>query len=133
LSNCLHPSVKSLLGRSAPASPLQNSGESTLDAAVRITKSMSGECLVIQGPPGTGKTYTASRLIESLLAAEKRVGVASNSHKVVANLLAACGDAAREKKRTMYGIKVGDDPDDPLFSANPSLTYIKDNPKGRAE
>ena len=56
---------------------------------------MNGGCLVIQGPPGTGKTYTASCMIDSLLAAGKKVGVTSNSHKAVVNLLKACGDAAR--------------------------------------
>jgi predicted RecB family nuclease len=133
LSNSLHPSVKAFLERSAPASPLQNAGESPLDAALRVTASMSGGCLVIQGPPGTGKTYTASRMIEALLSAGKKVGVASNSHKAVVNLLAACGDAAREKGRTLHGIKVGDEPDEPLFSANPGLTHIKDTGDARAD
>jgi uncharacterized protein len=132
LSRSLPPSVKSFLERSTPLLSLQEPGESTLDAALRITKLMSGGCLVIQGPPGTGKTYTASRVIEALLASEKKVGVASNSHKAVVNLLTACGEAAREKGRTLHGIKVGDEPDDPLFAANPGLVHVKDNPKGRA-
>jgi len=55
LSNALHAPVKSLLGAFSAGEPLQNSGESPLDAALRIVKSMSGGCLVIQGPPGTGK------------------------------------------------------------------------------
>ena len=55
---------------------------------------MAGGCLVIQGPPGTGKTFTASRVIAALLAAGKRVGVASNSHKAMMNLMLACGEAA---------------------------------------
>ena len=97
LSNVLHSPVKSLLERRAPANPLQKDGESPLNAALRIVASMSGGCLVIQGPPGTGKTYTAACLIDTLLAAGKNIGVASNSHKAVVNLLAACGEQAEQK------------------------------------
>ena len=99
LTNDLHPPVKSLLERLTPANPLQVDGESTVDAALRIIGLMNGGCLVIQGPPGTGKTYTASCMIDSLLAAGKKVGVTSNSHKAVVNLLKACGDAARRNGR----------------------------------
>jgi predicted RecB family nuclease len=132
LSNSLHASVKSLLVRSAPASPLQKDGDAPLDAALRITVLMSGGCLVIQGPPGTGKTYTASCMIEALLAAGKKVGVASNSHKAVVNLLAECGEAARRNGHKLVGIKVGDEPDGPLHSANPGLNHIQDTSAARA-
>ena len=73
LSGKLHAPVAALLNRVPPATPLQNTGESSTDAAIRIAGSMSGGCLVIQGPPGTGKTYTASRVITALLAAGKRL------------------------------------------------------------
>lgn len=43
--------------------------------------------LLIQGPPGAGKTYTSAQAIVALLAAGKRIGVASNSHKAINNLL----------------------------------------------
>jgi uncharacterized protein len=43
--------------------------------------------LFIQGPPGAGKTWTGAHRIVDLLAEGKRVGVASNSHKAIANLL----------------------------------------------
>ena len=126
LSKSLHPPVAALLNRVPPAATLQNAGESTADAAVRITHTMSGGCLVIQGPPGTGKKHTASRVITALLAAGKKAGVASNSHKAVLNLLLACGDAARENGRHLQGIKVGGDDEGPLFSSNPALQYAKD-------
>ena len=130
-SKRLHPTIRAFLERSAPADPLQQPGEPPLEAAVRLIKSMSGACLVIQGPPGTGKTYTAARMIDALLATGKRVGIASNSHKVVFNLLTECGKIARENQRTLSGIKVGDDPNDPVFAVNPGLIYVKDNPKAR--
>lgn len=133
LTNDLHPPVKSLLERLTPANPLQVDGESTVDAAVRIIGLMNGGCLVIQGPPGTGKTYTASCMIDSLLAADKKVGVTSNSHKAVVNLLKACGDAARRNGHKLVGLKVGDEPDKDLHSANPDLRYVKDTGAARAE
>lgn len=43
--------------------------------------------LLIQGPPGAGKTYTSAQAIVALLAAGRRIGVASNSHKAINNLL----------------------------------------------
>jgi predicted RecB family nuclease len=132
LSGSLSAPVKSLLERSAPTKSLQKSGESPLDSALRLVKSMSGECLTTQGPPGTGKTYTASCMIDALLAAGKTVGVTSNSHKAIVNLLSACGDTARRNGRKLVGIKAGDEPDDCLHAANPGLTHIKNNPDARA-
>jgi uncharacterized protein len=70
-------------------------------------------------------------MIDALLAAGKKVGVTSNSHKAVINLLAACGDVARRNDRKLVGIKVGDEPDPNLHSANPGLSHIDDNPKAR--
>jgi len=126
-SGTLHSPVSALLNRIPPAlAPLQSPGESVTDAAIRVTGLMSGGCLVIQGPPGTGKTHTASRVIAALLAAGKKVGVASNSHKAVLNLLIACGEAASENGCLLHGIKVGGDADGPLFSSNPRMRHVKD-------
>lgn len=44
--------------------------------------------LAIQGPPGSGKTYSGARMICTLLAAGRRVGITGTSHKVIGNLLA---------------------------------------------
>jgi uncharacterized protein len=126
LSGQLHAPVAALLNRVPPAATLQNTGELTTDAAIRVTRSMSGGCLVVQGPPGTGKTHTASRVIAAMLAAGKKVGVASNSHKAVVNLLIACGDAARKTGGLLHGIKVGGESEGPLFSSNSGLQHIKD-------
>ena len=125
LSEQLHAPVAALLNRLPPAAPLQMAGESATDAAIRVTRVMSGGCLVVQGPPGTGKTYTASRVIIALLAAGKKVGVSSNSHKAVVNLLIACGEAARQSGGSLQGIKVGDESEGPLFSSNPDLYHVE--------
>jgi len=101
--------------------PLQIAGETSTDAAIRVTGLMSGGCLVVQGPPGTGKIYTASRVIPSLLAAGKKIGVASNRHKAIVNLLNACGEASQPSGRNLQVIKVGGEAEGPLFSSNPGL------------
>ena len=130
LSKELHPPVAALLNRVPPAITMQKADESVLDAAIRITGSMSGGCLVVQGPPGTGKTYTAARVITTLLAAGKKVGITSNSHKAVVNLLIECGKAAIESSRPLQGIKVGGDAESTLFSSNPNLKHIENNADG---
>jgi uncharacterized protein len=74
--------------------PLVRAGETTRDGAVRIVSGLDESCLVIQGPPGAGKTSTAAHVVNALLAAKKNVGITSNSHKAIENLLAACDKAA---------------------------------------
>ena len=103
LSGRLHPPVAALLERRPPAAPMQRPDESTIDAAIRIAQHMDGGCLVIQGPPGTGKTYAASRVIAALIAGGKTIGIASNSHKAVMNLLMECGKAAKESGTVLRG------------------------------
>ncbi len=132
LKGDLHAPVAALLGRTPPASTLQGTSEATIDAGIRIASSMAGKCLVVQGPPGTGKTYTAAKIINALLSAGKQVGIASNSHKAVVNLLAECGKAARDNGSSLRGIKVGGDDEGPLFSDNPSLRHVQGNKEARA-
>ncbi len=93
---------------------------------------MAGGCLVIQGPPGTGKTFTASRVIASLLASGKKIGVASNSHKAVVNLLIACGEAVRERGGRLQGVKVGGETGGPLFADNPGFHHAPDSSAAQA-
>ena len=69
-------------------------GESDLAAARRLALALDHTTLAIQGPPGSGKTYTGARMICSLLAAGKRVGITGTSHKVIGNLLNAVFKAA---------------------------------------
>lgn len=127
LSHDLHAPVAALMNRRPPAGLSRRDDETPTEAAIRITASMAGGCLVIQGPPGTGKTFTASRVITALLAAGKKVGVASHSHKAVVNLLLACGEAARAVGGRLQGIKVGGEPEGLLFSSNPDLQYVSDS------
>ncbi len=125
LHGSLNPAATALLTRVAPVLDLETPDESVVEAAVRISGSMSGGCLVIQGPPGTGKTYTAARMIRGLLAAGKKVGVVSNSHKAVTHLLEACGEALREAGASLTGIKVGSDGTGALFDDNPDFRHVE--------
>jgi AAA domain len=121
----LNPPATALLTRVAPVLALETPDESVVEAAVRISASMSGGCLVIQGPPGTGKTYTAAQMIRGLLAAGKKVGVVSNSHKAVTHLLEACGKAFREVGASLTGIKVAGVGDGALFDDNPAFRHVE--------
>ncbi|MCV2888960.1 DEAD/DEAH box helicase family protein [Ruegeria aquimaris] len=51
---------------------------------------MGGSVLPIQGPPCTGKTFVTVRAILSLVRKGHRVGVASNSHEAIRNVLMGC-------------------------------------------
>ena len=62
-------------------------GESLVEAVTLRCLELDHSYLFIQGPPGTGKTHTSAHAIVSLLAAGKKVGVASNSHKAINNLM----------------------------------------------
>lgn len=57
---------------------------------------MDGTVLPVQGPPGTGKTFVTARAILSLVRQGKRVGVSSNSHDAIRNVLMGCIDALED-------------------------------------
>lgn len=59
-------------------------------ATIAVVNDMDGTVLPIQGPPGTGKTYVSARAILSLVRKGYRVGVASNSHEAIRNVLMGC-------------------------------------------
>lgn len=65
----------------------------TIEAVHRMQETV----LPIQGPPGTGKTHVAARAILSLVRAGHRVGVTSNSHEAIRNVLMGCLSAAEEE------------------------------------
>ncbi len=117
-----------LLLRLPPAIPgtaagvaLAGPGESAVDAAVRIGNAMDRSTLCIQGPPGTGKTYTAAKMIEALLADGKRIGIMSNSHKAIFNLLSQVNQNLGGR---LQGIKVGGE-DDAFFASAPGMRHLE--------
>ena len=58
-----------------------------MNAMIGTIASMDHSCLCIQGPPGAGKTFTATHVIAALVTTGKRIGILSNSHAAIMNLL----------------------------------------------
>lgn len=77
----------------------------TTDAIKQVVRNLNSSVLFIQGPPGAGKTYTGSHVIVDLLKAGKRIGVTSNSHHAINNLLAAVESRAHAEGVTFKGLK----------------------------
>lgn len=71
------------------------------DATPRLDQSY----LFVQGPPGSGKTYTGARVIVELLRAGMRIGVTSNSHKAIHNMLEEVECVARADNYWFRGLK----------------------------
>ncbi|HWD01560.1 MAG TPA: TM0106 family RecB-like putative nuclease [Amycolatopsis sp.] len=91
-----HPGVD-LLRRSAPrlrGGGALPAGDDLVATVIEAVDALDGSLLAVQGPPGAGKTYLAGKLIAHLVRSGKTVGVTSNSHKAVENVLsAALGNA----------------------------------------
>lgn len=76
------------------------SAESALEDTIHAVKNLDDSALVIQGPPGTGKSYTGARIIANLLADGRRVGISSNSHAAIHNLLVSTARYCRDNNIT---------------------------------
>jgi len=90
--------IADLLARNEPAltegeSLTTVSGQTATARVSSAVSLMQATTLCIQGPPGTGKTYLASRVIKQLIEAGKTVGVTSNSHSAIENLMSGCHEA----------------------------------------
>ena len=77
--------------------PIVRSEESRLDDTIAAVRNLDQSCLVIQGPPGAGKSYTGARVIGALLAEGKRIGISSNSHSAINNLLIGTAKYCQEE------------------------------------
>lgn len=58
-----------------------------LNEIIHAVVNLNNSYLTIQGPPGAGKTYTGKHLIAELIKQGKKIGISSNSHKAINNLL----------------------------------------------
>lgn len=79
------PRIKGI-GRGEAIAP-SHDPECRLDQIITAVKNLDHSYLPIQGPPGAGKTYTGKHVIAELLKQGKKVGICSNSHKAINNLL----------------------------------------------
>jgi uncharacterized protein len=105
-------------------------GENELSTSIRIISSLDDSALIIQGPPGSGKTYTAAHSIIHLISQGRRVGVSSNSHKAIGNLLAEIVRVGREKSISVQGIQKCSTEDQ--FFLAPEITNTLKNPDSLA-
>jgi predicted RecB family nuclease len=107
-----YPAIEALLRRDRPritglpdgdpiVAPHREAMPQIIDAIARLDRSV----MYVQGPPGAGKTYTGSHVIAELLARGKRVGVMSNSHKAIHNLLAGVEKVAAGRGLRFMGAK----------------------------
>ena len=72
---------------------------------LEVISKLENSYLFIQGPPGSGKTYISSHIIVNLIKQGKKIGVTSNSHKAIHNLLKKVENVATEKGISFRGIK----------------------------
>ena len=93
------------LGRRGAGAPIVPGTGDVIAESIAAVGALEDSYLFIQGPPGAGKTFTGSHLIVELLHQGKRVGVTSNSHKAINNLLAEVEKCAKKRKVTFRGIK----------------------------
>ena len=100
-------------------------GGAFVDAIVSAANQLDNSYLCIQGPPGAGKTYTARHIICDLISKRKRIGISSNSHKAIINLMDGVADHILENNIKGELIKVGGDPEDSIFKKK-NVNYRKD-------
>jgi len=90
---------------------------------IQAATSLNNSYLCIQGPPGAGKTYTAKHIIGELLRQGKRVGISSNSHKAIINLMTGVADYVAEQNIECHITKAGGDTHDPIFDRG-DVNYV---------
>ncbi|WP_427383829.1 TM0106 family RecB-like putative nuclease [Janibacter sp. G56] len=69
--------------------PVGGGDERHIDAVTAAVRALDHSYLAVQGPPGTGKTHVASHVIARLVDAGWRVGVTSQGHAAIDNVLGA--------------------------------------------
>ncbi len=123
--------ARDLLLRNAPrcgqsaGSPLVAEGEDTVAAIQRLALALDRSVLAVQGPPGSGKTYRAAEMIAALVRDGKRVGVTSNSHRVIQSVLHKVCERI-EPTRVLH---IDDEPEPDAQREPPSFAFSKDYPK----
>lgn len=93
-------------------------------AVLSIVENLDNSVLCIQGPPGAGKSYTASHVILNLILKGYRIGVTSNSHKAINNLMEKVAALAEKEGKDIYGVKIFSKEEDQIQGFN-SIQNIK--------
>ena len=88
-----------------PSRPIIDESKEPLPQIITAITNLDQSYIFVQGPPGSGKTYTGSHVIVALLKQGYRIGVSSNSHKAINNLLKSIEDVARKENFSFQGVK----------------------------
>jgi len=126
VTSILRRDLPSVSGRTLGA-PIVADGAEPLSATIDTLLNLRGSHLLVQGPPGAGKTYTASQAIVALLAEGKRVGVASNGHKAINQLLGEVAALAAANGLRCRGIKKSSREDQKLGASARWIEETLDN------
>ena len=131
--------VKDLLNRSIPRRIDQQKEFSLKDLvdlkteALNAVSKLNKSYLFIQGPPGAGKTYISSYIILELIKQRKKIGVTSNSHKAIHNLLKHIEQTAIKENVSFHGVKkASQNREDTVFNGHfiENKFHTKDIPLG---
>jgi len=122
----LRKALPRLHGRSR-GEDLLSSKKGLLAGAIEAIQSLNDSYLLVQGPPGTGKTFTSAHAIVSLLKDGKRVGISSNSHKAINNLLKEVEKVAVEQRVKFAGVKKSSEDDDSSLDSGGQIVDVYDN------
>jgi len=85
--------------------PIIDESQEAMPQIITAIANLSQSYIFMQGPPGSGKTYTGSHVIVALLKQGYRVGVSSNSHKAINNLLTSVELVAQAESFRFRGAK----------------------------
>ena len=107
-----YKSIMDMLERNTPdikgvkrGSNLIDEQKDLISQSSEIVQNLNNSYLSIQGPPGTGKTYSSANIIIELMKAGKKVGVTSNSHEAIKNLLIAIEEQAIDQNFKFRGVR----------------------------
>ncbi len=137
-SDC-YPAITQLLKRKHPNVGNHDREQSLIDPSIddpqhklsnmiNVVSLLDKSTLFIQGPPGTGKTYVGARIVAHLLKNKKKIGIASNSHKAIHNLLERVEELALKEHIEFIGIKKSSGKGDSEFDGH-FIKNMTDNKK----
>lgn len=108
---------ESILADTSLKDPLQ-------EGIYQAVKGLKNSTLCIQGPPGTGKTFRMAKAIARLFKEadeagkpRPKIGISAASHSSIANLMRMVENEMKKLGVDYRAIKVGMDPEDPLFDS----------------
>lgn len=109
----MRPALRSFLFREKPRltinkeDALISDDKNIIDELIALVGIMDETALCVQGPPGTGKTFICASVILSLLKKGKKVGITSNGHHAITNLMRYVAELAEKDGFNFHGMKVG--------------------------